>query len=220
MRWYNVGAAPDSVPRATCRTLRTVPRFAYSCVALTALLLAAAPSRADEWTPRSAAPPPFGLEVAMDAGRAGASGSGSYDPFGYGLRGRAGILLHDRLYAGIVFGGYGGAPQGPSALLVGAQVGYGFRFVQGMLVLRPTLGAGILEMPGTGSSSGVYQGPLWADGRTVPVFVEPGVTFLVVPGPAFFGVNASLWLPAVDAVGGGGLPVGASFAIEIGFRPL
>jgi len=195
-----------------------VRRCALSSVALTALLLLAAPSRADESIPRSAVPP-FALEVAFDASWSAATHSSSYDPFGYGLRGRAGILRHD-LYAGIVFGGYGGVPQGQSSLLAGAQLGYGFRFVQGMLVLRPTIGAGILTMPGTGSTSGVYQGPPWADGRTVPVFVEPGVTFLVVPGPAFFGVNASLWLPAVDAVGSGGLPVGVSLAVDVGFRPL
>ncbi|HEY8089681.1 MAG TPA: hypothetical protein VIF09_17595 [Polyangiaceae bacterium] len=195
-----------------------MPRFTPSSLALAALLLAATPARADESSAPHAASPD-GAEVAVDASWAAATHSSSYDPFGYGLRARTGVLRHD-LYVGIVFGGYGGAPQGQSSLLGGVQLGYGFRFVQGMLLLRPTIGAGILAMPGTGSTSGVYAGPPWADGKTLPIFVEPGVTFLVVPGPAFLGVNASLWLPAVDAVGAGGMPVGVSLAVDIGFRPL
>src|SRR5580704_220142 len=195
-------------------------RFASFFVTLTALLATAAPCRTAGSPDASTLPPmarPFGVEIAMSFGSATATDSGSYDPYGFGLRGRAGVVVHD-VYAGVVVGAYG-LGSGPASMLAGVQLGYGFRFASDLLVLRPTIGAGVFAPIGAGSENGVFQGPPWADNQRAPIFVEPGVTFLYTPGLLLLGANANVLLPAVDQVGEpGGFPVGVSFAADIGVR--
>lgn len=197
--------------------------FAPFLAAVFALVSVATPSRAAETAAPAPDRPlarPFGIEVGGSVGGAAATDSGSYHAYGVGLRARVGVALRD-VYLGGVVGAYNlSGRESPGTMLVGVQVGYGFRFFDDQMVLRPTIGTGILGVMSAGADNGVYYGPPWANNARTPVFVEPGVTVLCTPGgPFLLGASAALFLPAVDQLGQpGGFPAGVSFGAELGFR--
>ena len=151
---------------------------------------------------------PVDLEVEVKGGfgsapyRANDANAGNI--LGYGVGGRAGVALHG-LYAGISAVNYAGeqvmtlmdqngviAPfreYWSRALLAGAEVGYGFRFL-GRVTVRPVVGTGDAFIQLSGRQTG---GPTLSQHV---LYLEPGVTALVAIGPAFVGadLNAALFL--------------------------
>jgi hypothetical protein len=142
------------------------------------------------------------------------------NPLGLGLGARAGVSYRG-LYGGVCFGyWFGGSATNSSAggvipatpgsttihtYQVGAELGYGFQFLRGMLTLRPQVGLGdaLFDVNATGLQVG---GGTVQSGSTVAAnfYLEPGVTFLVFLGRVYFGADVNvLILPAVGEDEGG-----------------
>jgi hypothetical protein len=134
---------------------------------------------------------PVDLEVAakVGAGTNPEGGSGSPDPLGFGVGGRAGVSFF-HVYAGVNVmnyfgssGSFGGVPISQHSLQYGVEVGYGFSL--SILTLRPQVGVGNFVVYGGGSeSSGVTTLSVSTNGHIL--YVEPGVTAIVpfgIPPP-------------------------------------
>lgn len=130
---------------------------------------------------------PIDLEIGAKAGVGTnpASGNNALNPLGFGLGGRAGVVLFDHLYGGVNLMYYLGGSEGPVSehtLLYGLEAGWGWKLVD-ILTIRPQVGIG----NGTFSVSG---GP--AGASTSNWYLEPGVTGLVSLGLLFVGADANV----------------------------
>lgn len=128
---------------------------------------------------------PIDLEIGAKAGVATnpASGGGT-NPLGFGLGGRAGVVLLDHLYGGVNLMYYLGGSDGPESfhtLMYGVEAGWGWKLID-ILTIRPQVGIGnatfSISGPATSSNSNWY--------------LEPGVTGLVSLGLLFVGADANL----------------------------
>jgi hypothetical protein len=165
---------------------------------------------------------PVDVEVAARAGLA-APNNGGQNPLGFGLGGRAGVVLFDHLYGGLNLMYSFGSSQayffnGPittesvHTLMYGVEAGWGFKLDN--VIIRPQVGLGNANFGYTFTCTGT-SGPLGCAGADVPnnnVYVEPGLTLLVVPVRAVFvggdasvlvfpGINESLFIALHGQVG-------------------
>ncbi len=126
---------------------------------------------------------PIDLEVGAKAGVGTKPYSGDGpNPLGFGLGGRAGVVLFDHLYGGVDLMYYfGGSENGVSfnTLMYGAEAGWGFKLLE-IITIRPQVGLGnaTFSVSGGPSNSNLY--------------VEPGVTGLVTLGTLFVGADANV----------------------------
>jgi hypothetical protein len=166
---------------------------------------------------------PIDIEVGAKAG-VGTEYSGGLNPFGFGVGGRAGVVLPssrfstlDHLYFGASLMYYFGTSetvQGPISpgnqsltpsvsesvhtLMYGGEFGLGFKPLDSVTI-RPQVGVGSVSYGYTVSSGTIEE-----SGN--PVYVEPGVTVLVALGTLFVGadVNALVFPGRVwDGAGSG-----------------
>ena len=157
------------------------------------------------------------------------------NPLGLGLGARAG-LSYRGLYAGLSFvywlggsaansseGGVytGSGTKGASGSTTihtyqaGVELGYGFRFLRGLLTLRPQVGLGDAWF--SVSATGLQVGPGTVQaGSTVAdnFYVEPGVMLLISFGTVYLGADVNLLiLPGVGEDEGGN----PTSTTEVGF---
>jgi hypothetical protein len=149
---------------------------------------------------------PVGIEVAAKAGAATNpyGGDGTINPLGFGLGGRAGVVLMDHLYAGINVMYYLGS-SGPDyissnptgsisehTLMYGVEAGWGFQLID-ILTIRPQVGLGNATFSFSGDTTGLsYE-------SASKLYFEPGVTGLLSLGTLFVGADANLLLfPALE----------------------
>jgi hypothetical protein len=153
---------------------------------------------------------PFDIEVAAKAGYAtsplsGNGGSSTGNPLGFGLGGRAGLVLDDTIYFGgsvtYFFTGNenltNAAVSGSSVaetpvsvstkvLMYGAEMGYGSDLFS-LLTLRPHIGFGDATISYSGESS-----------STTTWYLQPGMTGLVTLGKFLVGADVDMLLLAVS----------------------
>jgi hypothetical protein len=139
---------------------------------------------------------PLDLEIGAKAGVGTTPGgvpSGSPNPLGFGIGGRAGVSIIG-LYGGLSGMYYlGGSQNGLSAhsVLLGVEAGYGSKI--GPLSLRGTVGIGNIETD-VSLSGGAAAG---ISGSNNGLYIEPGVTGVVGLGLWFVGADANaLILPS------------------------
>jgi hypothetical protein len=129
---------------------------------------------------------PIDLEIGAKAGvGTNPVSGGGLNPLGFGLGGRAGVVLLDHLYGGVNLMYYLGGSDGPISehtLMYGVEAGWGWKLAD-ILTIRPQVGIGNATFsssgaPGTGSISNWY--------------IEPGVTGLVSLGLFFVGADANV----------------------------
>jgi len=150
---------------------------------------------------------PVDVEVGAKVG-VGAEYSGGPNPLGFGLGGRAGVVLFDHLYGGVNLMYYFGAGGGTYTLMYGVEAGWGFKPFD-TVTIRPQVGLGNASFGYTSVDqcplqSGCYGATFYPTtdsgylGRN-DLYVEPGVTVLVVPvGTVFVGADVNfLVLPAL-----------------------
>jgi hypothetical protein len=160
---------------------------------------------------------PVSVEVGAKAGLAtNPADSGQPNPLGFGIGARGGIEIMN-VYVGAnvlyYFGstqtlstGLGSVDVSEHTLLYGLEGGYGFKFLDDLITLRPQLGIG----NATYSVSGL--GPL--DGSRSNLYLEPGVTVLVGLGGLYVGGDANyLVFPSADQ-GGGQTKTWTSFTLH------
>jgi hypothetical protein len=145
---------------------------------------------------------PVDVEVGAKAGAGTNPYGGAPNPLGFGLGGRAGVVLFDHLYGGInlmyYFGGSETSPGGPGTvtesrhmLMYGVEAGWGFKLLD-VLTIRPQVGLGNAAFSSSVSapstfSSGIDEVPT----RPNNLYVEPGVTVLLSLGTLFVGADAN-----------------------------
>jgi hypothetical protein len=134
----------------------------------------------------------LGVEVGAKAG-VGAVYSGDVNPLGFGLGGRAGVVLFDHLYGGANVMYYFGT-GGVHTLMYGAEVGWGFR-PRDNVTIRPQVGLGNASLGYTSST---------ADSASHSLYIEPGVTLLVALGTLFVGADVNVLVFPGLGVGEGG----------------
>jgi hypothetical protein len=152
---------------------------------------------------------PVDVEIGAKIGGATSVISG-VNPLGFGLGGRAGVVLFDHLYGGInlvyYFGGSATVPSGalgePSydlsghTLVYGVEAGWGFKVLD-ILTIRPQVGLGnatiseTISCPGSGQACGVSN---IGESSLSSLYVEPGVTVLVALGTFFVGADANAFV--------------------------
>src|SRR5271165_811947 len=133
---------------------------------------------------------PVDVEVGAKGG-VGAIYNGSPNPLGFGLGGRAGVVLFDHLYGGVNLMYYFGAGDGSvHTLMYGVEAGWGLKPLD-TVTIRPQIGLGNASF-GYQSLGQCFQQSSCYGATTSPVtdseylgrndlYVEPGVTVLVVP---------------------------------------
>jgi len=145
---------------------------------------------------------PIGIEVAAKAGAATNpyGGGGTINPLGFGLGGRAGVVLMDHLYGGInvmyYLGGSGPDYSGSNptgsvsahTLMYGVEAGWGFQLIE-ILTIRPQVGLGNATFSFSGDTTGVAY-----ENSPSKLYVEPGVTGLLSLGTLFVGADANVLL--------------------------
>lgn len=154
------------------------------------------------WPTEAHALGPVDIEVGAKVGYATNPDSTiPYNPFGFGVGGRAGVSLlgiyvggNLMYYAGGSVSIFGATATG-HALQYGVEAGYGFKIA--ILTLRPQVGVGSLHTFGTltdaAGNSTSLSGPH-------ELYIEPGLTGLVALGPIYVGADANvLILPSVDS---------------------
>ena len=128
---------------------------------------------------------PIDLEIGAKAGIGTDPYSAGPNPLGFGLGGRAGVVLFDHLYGGVNAMYYlGGSQNGVSAntLMYGLEAGWGWKLLD-ILTIRPQVGLGNASFSGSGPGFG---------GSTSNWYIEPGVTGLVSLGLLFVGADANV----------------------------
>ncbi|HTQ44405.1 MAG TPA: hypothetical protein VMI75_16705 [Polyangiaceae bacterium] len=125
---------------------------------------------------------PIDLEVGAKAGVGTKPYNGDGpNPLGFGLGGRAGVVLLDHLYGGVNVMYYLGDSQNGvsfNTLMYGVEAGWGLKLLE-ILTIRPQVGLGNATFSaGNASNSNLY--------------VEPGVTGLVSLGMLFVGADANV----------------------------
>jgi hypothetical protein len=126
---------------------------------------------------------PIDLEIGAKAGvGTNPSGeAGAPNPLGFGLGGRAGVVLFDHLYGGVNLMYYlGGSDAGVSfhTLMYGIEAGWGWKLID-ILTIRPQVGIGNATF-----SAGSVSNSNW--------YIEPGLTGLVSLGLLFVGADANV----------------------------
>jgi len=138
---------------------------------------------------------PVAIELAAQGGGGTSPWTGTPNPLGLGVGGRAGVSFRG-LYGGLslmyYLGGSTNFADGTTlsthALMYGVEGGYGFNMP--LVTVRPQLGIGNFSLAaacsaGCGSSSNLY--------------LEPGVTALLTFGQIFLGADANLlFVPNLD----------------------
>jgi hypothetical protein len=167
---------------------------------------------------------PLDLEIGAKAGLGTAPSSwpsGSPNPLGFGLGGRAGIAIMG-IYGGVNFVYYfGGSTNFPSpvpnisvhSMMYGVEAGYGFSIL-GLLTIRPQVGLGNFTFTTSLGSSSTDNSNL---------YVEPGLTALVtVPGLGWFaGADANLLvLPGIKDGTNGSSNTDTAFTLhgQLGYK--
>jgi hypothetical protein len=150
------------------------------------------------------------LEVGAKAGvgtnpYSGSGGLGGLNPLGFGLGGRAGVVLFDHLYGGVNLmyylgesGSSGSSFNGGSfdlsahTLMYGVEAGWGFKLLD-ILTIRPQVGLGNASFSFTASCPASSPGCALpaAEGSPNSLYVEPGVTALLALGTLFVGADAN-----------------------------
>lgn len=140
---------------------------------------------------------PVDLEVGAKAGVGTSPAGEGANPLGFGLGGRAGLVLFDHLYGGVnlmyYFGGSESAGQSPVAspaptsvsvhtLMYGVEAGWGFKLLD-ILVIRPQVGVGNATFSSSSDGGG--------SSSNSNLYVEPGVTGLLYLGTLFVGADAN-----------------------------
>jgi hypothetical protein len=129
---------------------------------------------------------PIDLEIGAKAGIGTNPDSGNGpNPLGFGLGGRAGVVLLDHLYGGVNLMYYLGASEGGESihtLLYGIEAGWGWKLLD-ILTIRPQVGLGNATFSASGSL---------ASGSNSNWYLEPGVTGLVSLGLLFVGADANV----------------------------
>ena len=139
--------------------------------------------------PSAAASQVLGVEVGAKGG-VGAIYNGGLNPLGFGLGGRAGVVLFDHVYAGANLMYYFGTGGTAHTWMYGVEAGWGFEPRENVTI-RPQVGFG----NGTFGSTGSARNNL---------YVEPGVTVLVGLGTLFVGADVNvLFFPGLDLEDGG-----------------
>lgn len=118
---------------------------------------------------------PVDLEIAAKAGYATNPSSGSTNPLGVGLGGRAGVSFFG-FYGGVGIIDYLGA-NSEHALMYGFEAGYNWKIA--ILTIRPQVGVGNATF-----TAGSYNAS--------NLYIEPGLTGLVSLGMLFVGADANL----------------------------
>ena len=152
--------------------------------------------------------------------------SGSPNPLGFGIGGRAGVGLFG-FYGGVQGMYYVGGSNDVLSVhsaMYGAEVGWNIKIA--MLTIRPQVGIGNFTESGTLKSPAVFPGNA-GGGATVStsdshstLYVEPGVTGLVSLGLLYVGadVNALLLTSMPQNSGSNGLDVGLTVHGQVGVR--
>jgi hypothetical protein len=156
---------------------------------------------------------PVDVEVGAKVG-VGAEYSGSPNPLGFGLGGRAGVVLFDHLYGGVNLMYYFGAGDGSvHTLMYGVEAGWGFKPFD-TVTIRPQVGLGnasfgytsVDQCPLQSQCYGATTNPATDSdhfGRN-DLYVEPGVTVLTALGTWFVGGDVNfLVLPGLSDDSGG-----------------
>jgi hypothetical protein len=130
---------------------------------------------------------PIDLEIGAKAGvgTSPSSEAGAPNPLGFGLGGRAGVVLLDHLYGGVNMMYYlGGSEAGVSfhTLMYGIEAGWGWKLID-ILTIRPQVGIGNATFTASGGPASVSNSN-W--------YLEPGVTGLVSLGMLFVGADANV----------------------------
>jgi hypothetical protein len=151
---------------------------------------------------------PVDVEVGAKAGAGTNPSSDGANPLGFGLGGRAGVVLFDHLYGGVnlmyYFGGTGTVPLGPVSpgaqaapasvsghtLMYGVEAGWGFKLLD-ILTIRPQVGLGNADLGFTVSCPASVTGCPVPDSSGNNLYVEPGVTALLALGTFFVGADAN-----------------------------
>jgi hypothetical protein len=123
----------------------------------------------------------LGVEVGARAG-VGAIYSGSPNPLGFGLGGRAGVVVFDHLYVGGNLM-YSFGTESAHTWMYGGEAGWGFR-PRGNVTIRPHVGLG--------NASFGYSNVPSPDATSNKLYVEPGVTVLVALGTLFVGADVNV----------------------------
>lgn len=165
--------------------MKRIPLLA--CGALTALLVAS-------FSNDARALGPIDVEAALQAGGGSnpSTASGSINPLGFGIGGRAGVALFG-FYGGVNVIDYLGGSEtvlgekvSAHALMYGLDLGFNIKVA--ILTIRPQLGLGnfvLSTSPGSNNPSYFY--------------LQPGVVGLVSLGLVFVGADANLLvLPSVN----------------------
>ena len=153
---------------------------------------------------------PVDVEIGAKAGVGTSPYSNGLNPLGFGLGGRAGVVLFDHLYAGVnllyYFGGsttltgpLSPGPGGPPSynlsghtLMYGVEAGWGFKLLD-ILTIRPQVGLGNAALGFTAScpaSVSACSLPASIDSPN-SLYVEPGVIALLALGTLFVGADAN-----------------------------
>ncbi|HEY5240792.1 MAG TPA: autotransporter outer membrane beta-barrel domain-containing protein [Polyangiaceae bacterium] len=138
------------------------------------------------------------VEVGLKGGFATSPLSSGPNPVGGGLGARAGVAFLGGFYVGgsVVNYFFGSttsstASYSTTSFMLGGEAGYGFT-VRSRLILRPQVGLG-LALVGTTASGGAAAVEDKSTGEGY-VYVEPGVTALVMLGLVFVGADATFVL--------------------------
>ncbi len=140
---------------------------------------------------------PVDLEVAAKAGLAEPINGAGLNPLGFGLGGRAGVVLFDHLYGGVALTYYfGGSEANVSAhtLMYGVEAGWGFKPIE-IVTIRPQVGLGNANFGYDAGQPPLSPGatyPTVDAGSTNNLYVEPGVTALLSLGLVFVGLDAGV----------------------------
>ena len=152
----------------------------------------------------------------------------SMNPYGLGVSLRGGVSFHD-VYFGVRAIDWTGSHHGAeTAVQLGGELGYSFRFLDGLLVLRPKVGLGVMTYGG--AEDDVYivnaDGTPYVTNRIQfgsNLYVEPGalLTCSFGRGSAFF-VGAevdALLVPSVARENGTHAAVSSlALGLELGVR--
>jgi hypothetical protein len=163
-------------------------------------------------------------EIAGIVGGGLASGVGSGDPYGLGIGLRGGVSIHG-VYVGPRVGYWTGTGEGRNAGQAGGEIGYGLRFFEDRLLIRPVFGVGIIGYGGSESAALSVGGVAPPNPRielsSEAPYLQPTVLVTFAPQPGWFiGAEAGALLAlGVQRVDGTTKTVPAGIAsLQLGVR--
>jgi hypothetical protein len=150
--------------------------------------------------------------------------SGSINPLGFGIGGRAGVSILGLYGGGSIIYYLGGSQSEPGGsvsvhtLMYGFEIGYGMKLIE-ILTLRAQVGIGSYDMSGSGSTA-------FGSGSSdiKDLYIEPGLTALVsLPFVGWFvGADANVLaltgMPDPNNLGGKTTDIGFTLHGQVGYK--